>query len=174
MKYCSKCGQANEDDTLFCMQCGAKLEEGIPGAQLPPPPPGQTAGPGPVVPPGQAAPPGAQPVAPPQGQAVGQPPQAPVPGAAVPGRAQQTDGLAIASLILSVFSFIGCPLFAAILGVIFGYMSLSKIEESRGALGGEELARAGVIIGWVHIGLVVLAAIIILVLVITGVIVSNS
>jgi hypothetical protein len=81
--------------------------------------------------------------------------------------------MAIASLVLSISSFIFCPFFAAILGLIFGYLSLGQIAESRGALGGEPLARAGIIIGWIHIGLVILAAVLILILVLVGVIATH-
>jgi hypothetical protein len=54
-------------------------------------------------------------------------------------------------------------------GVILGYLSLRNIAESRGALGGDQLAKAGIIIGWIHIGLVVLVGIIILILVVLGI-----
>lgn len=79
-----------------------------------------------------------------------------------------TDGLAVASLALSIASFFFLPLIGAILGIIFGQMSKSKIAQSKGTLGGEQLAQAGVIIGWVHIGLVIFVTIIVLVLVIVG------
>jgi len=79
-----------------------------------------------------------------------------------------TDGMAVASLVLSISSFIFCPVVTAVLGVIFGYMSLTKIEDSGGAVGGSELARAGIIIGWINIGITVLVGIFILVMVLVA------
>jgi len=80
--------------------------------------------------------------------------------------------MAVASLVLSIFSFVSfffcLPVVPAVLGLIFGYMSLTKIEESRGAVGGSELARAGIIIGWINIGLTVLVGIFILVMVLVA------
>jgi len=76
--------------------------------------------------------------------------------------------MAVASLVLSIASFIVCPVVPAILGLIFGYLSLTKIEESLGALGGSELARAGIIISWINIGITVLVGIFILVVAIVA------
>jgi len=70
-----------------------------------------------------------------------------------PWVAQRDDPMAIASLILSISSFFFFYLVGAILGLIFGYISLSNIRESEGRLKGEQLARAGIILGWVNIGL---------------------
>jgi hypothetical protein len=86
---------------------------------------------------------------------------------------QQTEPFAVASVVLSAASFLVCPFVAAIVGIIFGYLGLSRIDESRGTLGGRDLARIGIILGWVHVGLALLAAIVILALVISGVIVAN-
>jgi len=187
MEFCSECGQGNRDDSAFCIQCGTPLKQQPPGEQPgTTPESGQTpesAGQAPQPqgepmpqPPG---PQGAEPAGPPP---AGPPPQAPMqpftPGAqAPPGyapppmmRVVPTDGLAIASLVLSISSFIFCPFFAAILGLVFGYISLNHIAEQKGALGGEPLARAGIIIGWVHLGLVILAGILLLILVVVGVV----
>lgn len=155
MNFCRQCGQGNQDEAAFCVQCGAPLGAGAAGVELPP-----AAPPGPLKP-GVPGPPGP----PPAGQPFYPPPVVP--------RAAPTDGFAIASLALSIFSFVGCPFVAAILGLIFGYISLSHIEESNGALGGEPLARAGVIISWIHIGLVLLTGVLILILVLIGVFATN-
>lgn len=175
MKFCSQCGQGNKDDATFCIQCGASLEpERTPGAvaappagAVSPPPSGEVAPPEPgVVPPGAIPPPPGVPGL----QAPGAPPG--VPYGAVParpmGRQQPTEGMAVASLVLSIASFIVCPVVPAILGLIFGYLSLTKIEESRGTLGGSELARAGIIISWINIGITVLVGMFILVVAIVA------
>lgn len=179
MKFCSQCGQGNTDDATFCIQCGASLEpEGAPTTAaappigyVPPTPPAGAEPPAPGVAPPGVAPPGAFP--PPQGvtgRPLGTAPGAPYGEVPVRPIRQQlpTDGMAVASLVLSISSFIFCPVVMAVLGVIFGYMSLTKIEDSRGAVGGSELARAGIIIGWINIGLTVLVGIFILVMVLVA------
>lgn len=171
MRFCDRCGQGNQDEAQFCVQCGAPLVTGTAGEAPSGAAPGGVAGGGTerpaATPPATPAPgpyqPGAQATAP-QGQPFYPPP--------VP-RALPTDGLAIASLALSIFAFIGCPFVAAILGLIFGYISLSHIEDSNGTLGGEPLAKAGIIISWIHIGLALLAGVLILILVLVGVIAAN-
>ena len=64
---------------------------------------------------------------------------------------QQTNGLAIASLVLSLVGLCGI---GSILAIIFGTRARREIRNSQGAQGGDGLALAGIIIGW--IGLVVL------------------
>ena len=64
---------------------------------------------------------------------------------------QRTNGLAIASLVLSLVFVCGV---GSILAVVFGNMARKQIRE-RGEQG-DGLAVAGIVIGWVGIGLVVL------------------
>lgn len=84
-------------------------------------------------PPGYAPPPGYQ------------PPQQPIP--------QSTNGFAIASLVLGIvwIWWIG-----SILALVFGYVGLSQIRRSGGYQGGRGLAIAGIVLGWVGIGFLVL------------------
>ncbi len=68
--------------------------------------------------------------------------------------APPTNGLAIASLVLSLLGLVGIlPLLGTVLGLIFGYSARSQIAQSRGTQGGEGMAKAGIIIGWVTLGL---------------------
>jgi len=60
-----------------------------------------------------------------------------------------TNGMAIASLITSLLGLYP-------VGLILGYMAKRQIDESGGAMGGRGLAMAGIIIGWIGIGLIVL------------------
>ena len=79
------------------------------------------------------------------------------------------NGFAIASLICSILgALFFLPLIGSILGLIFGSTAKRQIRESRGREGGESLAQAGVILGWVGLGLNVLV-IIIVVIIIVGV-----
>ncbi|MCS7282659.1 MAG: DUF4190 domain-containing protein [Anaerolineae bacterium] len=76
----------------------------------------------------------------------------------------QTNGLAIASLVLSLLGLVGVlPLLGTILGLIFGYSAKSQIAQSRGTQGGAGLAQAGIVIGWVTLGLYALVACLVLV-----------
>ena len=68
--------------------------------------------------------------------------------------AQQTEGLAIASLVLGIASFVIIPIVPAILAIVFGRQARNRIREN--GKEGRGMALAGEIIGWVHIGLVVL------------------
>jgi hypothetical protein len=72
-------------------------------------------------------------------------------------RPRPTNGLAVASLVCSCVGIIpflfGVP---CILGVIFGFVSRSRIRRSNGTLGGEGLASAGIIVGFSLIGIFIL------------------
>ncbi|MBW3594885.1 MAG: DUF4190 domain-containing protein [Actinobacteria bacterium] len=90
------------------------------------------------------------------------PPSSLPPGAPPPPTysAPPVNGLAIASLIASIFVCLG-----SIPGVIMGHLALGKINASQGSVGGRGVAIAGIIIGW--IGVVLLA------LIVLGAIVSS-
>jgi hypothetical protein len=64
--------------------------------------------------------------------------------------APPTNGLAIASLILSISAFVALPLIGSIAGVVCGHMARSQLRQRRGE--GDGLALAGLIIGWIGIG----------------------
>jgi hypothetical protein len=68
----------------------------------------------------------------------------------LPGR--KTNGLAIASLVCSLAGFvIGI---SAPVGAILGHMALRQVRQTGEE--GEGLAKAGIIIGWILTGLIVL------------------
>jgi hypothetical protein len=62
-----------------------------------------------------------------------------------------TNGLAIASLVVSIVGF-------GLIGVILGHIALSQINRSNGYEQGRGLALAGLIIGYIEIGLGVIVA----------------
>lgn len=81
-------------------------------------------------------------------------PYTPPPSYGYPPPAPPTNGLAIASLVLSLLGLVGVlPLLGTILGLIFGYSARNQIAQSRGTQGGAGLAKAGIIIGWVTLGI---------------------
>jgi hypothetical protein len=59
--------------------------------------------------------------------------------------------MAVASLVLAILSFACVPIVAVIPAVVCGHIAWSKIRKSGGALGGKEIAIAGLIIGYLAI-----------------------
>lgn len=73
----------------------------------------------------------------------------------------KSSGLAIASLVCGILSFLTCGL-TGFPGIICGHMALSRIRKSMGAIGGKGLAIAGLItsyFGFLIVGVSMLAAI---------------
>ena len=66
---------------------------------------------------------------------------------------QVTSAWSIISLISGIANFVGFPFWGAVVALITGYVAKSEIEKSNGRVGGERLARAGLILGWIGIGL---------------------
>jgi hypothetical protein len=60
--------------------------------------------------------------------------------------------MAVASLVLGILF---CFAVTAILAVIFGNLALGKIADSNGTEKGRGLAIAGIVLGWVGIGLMI-------------------
>jgi hypothetical protein len=85
------------------------------------------------------------------------PPPLPGPGAPPPGwgypQPRPTNGTAIAALVVGIVALLSCPLIGAV-AVYLGNRARNEI----GATGqeGDTMALAGVILGWVGIGLTVL------------------
>ena len=57
-------------------------------------------------------------------------------------------GKAITALILSIVGLVLCPYIFSVIGLVVGYISRGEIKRSGGALAGEGLALAAIIIGW--------------------------
>ena len=58
-----------------------------------------------------------------------------------------TSGKALASMVLGI---LGGFWITAILALVFGYQARSEIKAAKGHLAGDEMARAGIILGWVY------------------------
>lgn len=69
-----------------------------------------------------------------------------------PGYGQQTNSLAVISLVSGIASYFIVPLLGAIVAIITGNMAKKEIRQSGGRMTGEGLAKWGVILGWVNIG----------------------
>jgi hypothetical protein len=68
---------------------------------------------------------------------------------------KQTAGLAVASLVLGILGLVAIGPLGAIPAVICGHIARSRISASQGALEGEGMALAGLIMGYVNIALMV-------------------
>ncbi|MGH2819748.1 MAG: DUF4190 domain-containing protein [Actinomycetota bacterium] len=109
--------------------------------------------PEPQVPVGMYPPAGAQPGA--QAPAGMYAAPAPQPARAAMAHAR-TNGLAIASLVLSLVWMYGL---ASIAAIVLGHTARNQVDRSGGAQGGRGLATAGIVLGWIGVGLLVLALI---------------
>jgi hypothetical protein len=67
--------------------------------------------------------------------------------------APPTSTLAIISLIAGIVSWFLIPVIAAVAAVITGHMAKNEIRKSNGTLGGNGMATAGMVLGYVQLGL---------------------
>jgi hypothetical protein len=126
--FCPRCGYNNVDTANFCGGCALSLSQPAPGGPPPGPPPAA-----PTPPP--FAPPGPPPQfgAPQAGW--GQPPSY---GAQPQSASPHWSGMAIAGFIVAFF--------CGILGLVFSIIGYRECKASQGAVQGEGLAMAGIII----------------------------
>jgi hypothetical protein len=68
----------------------------------------------------------------------------------------KTEGTAIAALILSIVSWVVCPVVAAIVALALAHAAGNKIDASGGRLTGNGLVTAAKIISWIHLVLITL------------------
>jgi len=81
-----------------------------------------------------------------------------VPGTGVapvtnPGAPKSTNGLAIASMVLGI---LWVYWLGSILALVFGYVAKGQINASGGQQGGKGMAIAGIVLGWVGVGVLLL------------------
>jgi hypothetical protein len=159
--FCPQCGAPNDDDSVFCGNCGAVLDpdaepiEERPAAESQPP---ETDEPEAtsveqvldVTPEG----PEYEEVA---YEEAGESPEAyeqPVPYAR-PAAGPPTSGMAIAALALGISGLTVFPFLGSILALIFGYMARNDVRQRPDEVSGEGLAVAGIVTGWIGVGLTV-------------------
>ena len=82
--------------------------------------------------------------------------------------APPTSGSAIAAFILSLLGLLQIlPLLGTIAGLVLGYHARNNIRASHGNLGGDGLAQAAIIIGWIGVALYIVG-ICLVILTLTG------
>jgi transcription initiation factor TFIIIB Brf1 subunit/transcription initiation factor TFIIB len=146
--FCPMCGTPNEEDSIFCANCGAVLAADAPvdeaeaeahddaqDLEL------ESVGPEQLV----MVPPPLSP----------QSPRPPRPPATV-APSIPTSGMAIASLVLGIGGVTILPLLGSIAAIILGYMARSDIRNRPTEVTGDGLALAGIVLGWISVGLAVL------------------
>jgi hypothetical protein len=72
----------------------------------------------------------------------------PSPPGLAASRPQQTSGAAVASLIAGILSLLVVPILGSVVAIICGHVARSNIRSSRGALTGDGMAVAGLIMGY--------------------------
>jgi hypothetical protein len=82
---------------------------------------------------------------------------------------KKDSGLAIASLVCGIATWTIFPVVAAIAAVVTGHLAKKEIRESGNTLGGDGMALAGLLMGYIQLGLFVLAMIIVLLVVLFAV-----
>jgi hypothetical protein len=83
--------------------------------------------------------------------------------------ARPTSYLAIASIIFGVLCWITLPVVGAIGAIITGHLAKAEIRKSNPPPGGGELATVGLILGYIHLGLILAGVIIVLALILLGI-----
>jgi hypothetical protein len=136
------CGAPNEDDAVFCGNCGAPLdleetavEAGFEASE-------EEASEEPAE----------------EAVALEELPIEPSPAPPPPLRMQavQTSGMAVASLVMGILGWTVLPLLGSILAIVFGYSARNEIRQRPGELEGEGMAMAGLVLGWLMVGVSVL------------------
>jgi uncharacterized membrane protein YjgN (DUF898 family) len=79
---------------------------------------------------------------------------------------QPTEDKAVISMVLGILSLVSFSILAGIPAIIVGNMSRNNIRASAGRLGGEGMATAGIVMGWVSVGLAGLAVLVVIIILI--------
>lgn len=157
--FCPDCGAPNDDDAVYCGNCGALVNPDampdIEGGETPWTVPlesvdleaseaVQGAGEEEILAADESRVPAT----------VAEPPTPPPPPVYL-STAVQTSGMAIASLVSGIAGWTLFPLVGSILAIVFGYAARREIRQRPEELTGDGLAVAGLVLGWLAVGLTV-------------------
>ena len=128
--YCPNCGQQNNDDSKFCLHCGASLTEPVEVSDNPPTPRAEPSHPDEV------------------------------PRLQYAASVTRNSGMAIASLVLGIVSYplYFIAIFPGALAIIFGTISIGQINRDP-SLGGKGMAVAGLVLGIIAVAFWILVVI---------------
>jgi hypothetical protein len=73
----------------------------------------------------------------------------------VSNNALPTSTLAIVSLVAAILGFTMLPIIGSIVAIVTGYSARKETRAVPAMVGGDGLATAGIIMGWIQVGLVV-------------------
>ena len=159
--FCPECGAPNDDDSVYCGNCGALLDpDAAPAMAADEAPEAES-----VKAPDMDAPEQGPVGAPGAEEALGADEPSVMPAPLEPSPAvehaalAQTSGMAIASLVMGIAGWTLFPFLGSILAVIFGYAARREIRSQPKQLTGDGLAIAGLVLGWLMIGLSVVGLI---------------
>ncbi|MBX6421559.1 MAG: DUF4190 domain-containing protein [Sinobacteraceae bacterium] len=77
---------------------------------------------------------------------------------------RRTSVTAVVSLVFGVLAWFALPLVGAIVAVICGHAARAEIRASGGQTEGAGLALAGLLLGWTHLAILLLAVLVFIVL----------
>lgn len=88
--------------------------------------------------------------------------------------ARQTSSDAVVALVLSILSWVVCPVVLAIVALVFAGKAKSAIAASGGWLDGASMVTAAKVLAWLNIVLVILGTLLFVVVSILGAAASSS
>ena len=143
--FCPRCGLSMPENAQFCANCGTQTAVAASGS----------------------APVGAAPQ-----QAMAPAQAVYVPAVAVAQQAP-TENMAVISMVLGILSLVALSVLAGIPAIILGKQSRENIRASKGALTGDSMAQAGIIMGWVSVALFIIGAVVVIGLIFFGLFVAS-
>jgi hypothetical protein len=69
---------------------------------------------------------------------------------------QRDSSAAIVSLIMGILAYFVLPIIGALVAIITGHIGISEINNSNGMVKGKGMATAGLVLGYVQLGILVL------------------
>ncbi len=155
--FCPNCGAPNEKDAVFCGNCGAVLDPDAVPAEFEAEmenldePAEEKSGEAEIE----------EPEPEPEKMAVEPPPPPPARPASPAASEPPTSGMAVASLVLGIGGLTVLPLLGSIVAIVLGYMARSDIRRRPHEVSGDGLALAGIVLGWISVGLAILGILVV-------------